>query len=226
MEIKFRTKQKSKIVDIDNSILSIQTSDTSLVNNLIEDYDVVVIDNRNDYFISDTVLNEIASYNKYPELPLVYEVLKILDLDVSFMDKEIITLSRTERYFLNLLRNISKLNKIIFFKDIFLGSDLSVQKRLLKVINYLKSKDYIVIISSSDVDVLYKNSDYSLISNKSNIKFDTTEEIYSDVKTLMKYKLDIPTLSYITYKAKEEKNIKLFYSKDVRDIIKDIYKHV
>lgn len=226
MEIKFRTKQKSKIVDIDNSILSIQTSDTSLVNNLIEDYDVVVIDNRNDYFISDTVLNEIASYNKYPELPLVYEVLKILDLDVSFMDKEIITLSRTERYFLNLLRNISKLNKIIFFKDIFLGSDLSVQKRLLKVINYLKSKDYIVIISSSDVDVLYKNSDYSLISNKSNIMFDTTEEIYSDVKTLMKYKLDIPTLSYITYKAKEEKNIKLFYSKDVRDIIKDIYKHV
>lgn len=226
MEIKFRTKQKSKIVDIDNSILSIQTSDTSLVNNLIEDYDVVVIDNRNDYFISDTVLNEIASYNKYPELPLVYEVLKILDLDESFMDKEIITLSRTERYFLNLLRNISKLNKIIFFKDIFLGIDLSVQKRLLKVINYLKSKDYIVIISSTDVDVLYKNSDYSLISNKSNIKFDTTEEIYSDVKTLMKYKLDIPTLSYITYKAKEEKNIKLFYSKDVRDIIKDIYKHV
>lgn len=226
MEIKFRTKQKSKIVDIDNSILSIQTSDTSLVNNLIEDYDLVVIDNRNEYFISDTVLNEIASYNKYPELPLVYEVLNILDLEESFMDKEIITLSRTERYFLNLLRNISKLNKIIFFKDIFLGIDLSVQKRLLKVINYLKSKDYIVIISSSDVDVLYKNSDYSLISNKSNIKFDTTEEIYSDVKTLMKYKLDIPTLSYITYKAKEEKNVKLFYSKDVRDIIKDIYKHV
>lgn len=226
MEIKFRTKQKSKIVDIDNSVLSIQTSDTSLVNNLIEDYDVVVIDNRNDYFISDTVLNEIASYNKYPELPLVYEVLKILDLEESFMDKEIITLSRTERYFLNLLRNISKLNKIILFKDIFLGIDLSVQKRLLKVINYLKSKDYIVIISSSDVDVLYKNSDYSLISNKSNIMFDTTEEIYSDVKTLMKYKLDIPTLSYITYKAKEEKNVKLFYSKDVRDIIKDIYKHV
>lgn len=226
MEIKFRTKQKSRIVDIDNSVLSIQTSDTSLVNNLIEDYDVVVIDNRNDYFISDTVLNEIASYNKYPELPLVYEVLKILDLEESFMDKEIITLSRTERYFLNLLRNISKLNKIILFKDIFLGIDLSVQKRLLKVINYLKSKDYIVIISSSDVDVLYKNSDYSLISNKSNIMFDTTEEIYSDVKTLMKYKLDIPTLSYITYKAKEEKNVKLFYSKDVRDIIKDIYKHV
>lgn len=226
MEIKFRTKQKSKIVDIDNSILSIQTSDASLVNNLIEDYDVVVIDNRNDYFISDTVLNEIASYNKYPELPLVYEVLKILDLGESFMDKEIITLSRTERYFLNLLRNISKLNKMILFKDIFLGIDLSIQKRLLKVINYLKSKDYIVIILSTDVDVLYKNSDYSLISNKSNIRFDATEEIYSDVKTLMKCKLDVPTLSYITYKAKEEKNIKLFYSKDVRDIIKDIYKHV
>lgn len=226
MEIKFRTKQKSKIIDIDNTILSIQSSDTSLVNNLIEDYDIVLIDNRNDYFISDTVLNEISSYNKYPELQLVYEIMKILDIDETFMDKEIITLSRTERYYLNLLRNISKINKIILFKDLFLGIDLSIQKRLLKVINYLKAKNYIVIICSSDVDVLYKNSDYSIISNKSNIKFDTTELIYSDVKTLMKYKLEVPTLSYITYKAKEEKNVKLFYSKDVRDIIKDIYKHV
>ena len=58
------------------------------------------------------------------------------------------------------------------------------------------------------------------------MKYDKTEEIYSDVPTLNKYGLDVPTLSYITYKAKEEKNVKLFYSRDVRDIIKDIYKHV
>lgn len=226
MEIKFRTKQKSKIINVDNSILSIQTVDMSLIDNLIEDYNVVVIDNKNDYFISDIVLNEITSYNRYPELQLVYEVSNILGLDENFMDKEIISLSRTERYFLNLLRNISKLNKIILFKDIFLGLDLGIQKKLMKVINYLKLQKYIVIICSSDVDVLYKNSDYSLICNKFNIKCDKTDLIYSDVKLLMKYKLDIPTLSYVTYKAKEEKNVKLFYSKDVRDIIKDIYKHV
>lgn len=226
MEIKFRTKQKSKVIDIDNSILSIQTTDVSLIDNLIEDYDVAVVDNKSDYFVSDTVLNEITSYNKYPELQLVYEVSKTLELDEDFMDKEIVTLSRTERYFLELLRNISKLNKIILFKDLFLGLDLNMQKKLMKVINFLKSKNYIVIICSSDVDFLYKNADYSLICNKFNIKYDKTDKIYSDVKMLTKYKLDVPTLSYITYKAKEEKNVKLFYSKDVRDIIKDIYKHV
>lgn len=226
MEIKLRNGSKSKIIDVEKSIISLQSIDQSVINNLIEDYNPVVVDNTSLYFVSKTVLDEITLFNKYPELNLLGDIIKLLGEQNDFFNRRIDELSTTEKIYLNILRNISKLEKIIIFKDLFLGLDLNNQKNLIKVINYLKELDYIVIICSSDVNVLYRYSDYSILSGKTLIQFDTTDEIYTNVGYLIKHNFEVPTLSYITYKAKEEKNVKLFYSKDVRDIIKDIYKHV
>lgn len=226
MEIKLRNGSKSKIIDVEKSIISLQSIDQSVINNLIEDYNPVVVDNTSLYFVSKTVLDEITLFNKYPELNLLGDIIKLLGEQNDFFNRRIDELSTTEKIYLNILRNISKLEKIIIFKDLFLGLDLNNQKNLIKVINYLKELDYIVIICSSDVNVLYRYSDYSILSGNTLIYFDTTDEIYTNVGYLIKLNFEVPTLSYITYKAKEEKNVKLFYSKDVRDIIKDIYKHV
>lgn len=225
MEIKIRSGLKSKKIDIEKSILSIQDSDDDTINNLREDYEVVVIDNLDDYFIGKTVIDEITLYSKYPELTIVSDVMQLLGLSREFFDKKVRDLSRTEKIYLNLLRNIAKIDEIVLFLDVYLGLDQSNRKKLKSVLNYLKAS-HLVIICSSDVNDLYDLADYSIIANKTSLKYSATDDIYTDVSTLLKYKLDVPTLPYITYKAKEEKNVKLFYSKDVRDIIKDIYKHV
>ncbi len=224
MEIKLDNNKKTIDIDISKSIISLQEKNNIVLNNLIKNYSPVIVDNLNDFFIGNNVINEISSYSKYPELSLVYEIVDILNIDKSFLERDINSLSRTEKIYLNILRNISKIDEIIIFLNPFLGLDNKNKNKIIKLLNYLKEK-YIVIITG-DVDDLYKYSDYSIISNEFELKYDKTDEIYTDVKTLIKNKLEVPTLSYITYKAKEEKNIKLFYSKDTRDIIKDIYKHV
>lgn len=226
MEIKIRSIQKSKIIDVEKSIISIQSNDDSIIKNLIDDYNAIKISNLDNYFIGDTVLNEITLFTKYPELSLVTDIIKKIELDNNFLDRYLKELSYTEKIFLNILRNISRAEKIIVFENLFLGLDLKNRKKLIKLINYLKEKSYIIFITSEDVDDLYNYSDYSIISDSNILKYGDTNDIYTDVSYLNKYKFKVPTLSYITYKAKEEKNIKLFYSKDVRDIIKDIYKHV
>lgn len=225
MEIILRYKTTKKIIGVENSIISLQSDNDLLINNLVKDYNIITIDNRNLFFVGDTVLSEINSFNKYPELSIVYDAIKILDLPNNFLDKEIIVLSNTEKMYLNILRHISKIEEMILFKNIFFGFDLNNQKKIIKLINYLKN-NYIVFIASDDVNVLYKISEYSIINSGKIIRYDLTDKIYTNVEDLIKMNLNIPTLSYITYKAKENKNIKLFYSKDVRDIIKDIYKHV
>lgn len=225
MEIKIRSGLKSKKIDIEKCILSIQDTEDDTVNNLKEDYDVVVVDNLDDYFIGKTVIDEITLYTKYPELTIVSDVMQLLGLSSDFYNKEVKDLSRTEKVLLNLLRNVAKIDEIILFSDVYLGLDQSFKKKLKSVLNYLKA-NHLVIICSSNVNDLYDLADYSIIANKTSLKYSATDDIYTDVNTLLKFKLEVPTLSYITYKAKEEKNIKLFYSKDVRDIIKDIYKHV
>ena len=225
MEIKIRSQYNSKVIDINNSIISIQSDNDKIIDNLINDYNPVVIENSNLFFIGETVLEEIHLYNSYPELGIISDIINLLGLNSSFYDKKIKDLSTTEMIYLNLLRNVSKINDMIVFKNIFLGLDLNNQKIFINIINYLKN-NYKVFILSDDVNVLYKLADYSIISSRRTIKYNNSDKIYTNVKDLIKMDLDIPDLSYITYKAKEEKKVKLFYSKDVRDIIKDIYKHV
>ena len=225
MEIIVRSKYKSFLFDINNSIISIQSDNDKIIDNFIYDYDPVVIDNINLFFLGETVIDEISVFNNYPNLDIINAILKILELDSKYLDKKVADLSTTEKIYLNLLRNLSRLKDIVFFKNIFLGLDLNNQKKYIKIINYLKEK-YLVFITSDDVNVLYKLADYSVLSSRRTIRFDECNKIYTNVIELIKLNLSIPDLSYITYKAKEEKNVKLFYSKDVRDIIKDIYKHV
>ena len=225
MEIIVRSKYKSFLFDINNSIISIQSDNDKIIDNFIYDYDPVVIDNSNLFFLGVIVIDEISVFNSYPNLDIINAILKILELDSKYLDKKVADLSTTEKIYLNLLRNLSRLKDIVFFKNIFLGLDLNNQKKYIKIINYLKEK-YLVFITSDDVNVLYKLADYSVLSSRRTIRFDECNKIYTNVKELINLNLSIPDLSYITYKAKEEKNVKLFYSKDVRDIIKDIYKHV
>lgn len=225
MEIKLRNS-KSKNIEVKNKIISLQETNNLVYKHLIEDYNPAVVDNKNLYFVSDTVLDELTLINKYPELEVLGNILKLFGYTNEFFDKNIKDLSTTEKICLNILRNVEKAKDIIVFNNLFLGLDLNSQKALIRIINYLCEINYIVIIRSDDVNVLYKCADYSILATKTIIKYDETDKIYTGVKYLMKHKFDVPTLSYITYKAKEEKNVRLFYRKDVRDIIKDIYKHV
>lgn len=225
MELVFRIGNKKKKVEVSESIFTIQ-GPSEIIDKLNNDYDVSIIDNRNLFFVGDDLLTEIFFFNDMPDIEFVNEIMKIMGQNSDFLNKSIDILSTTEKILVNLYRNLSFNKKIIIFKNIFDGIDLNYHKSIIKVLKYLVSTEHIVFLLSDDVNMLYKYGDYSLIANKNSIKYGLTDEIYKDVDSLLKLKLDIPTLSYITYKAKKDKNIKLFYSKDVRDLIKDVYKHV
>ena len=226
MEIVIRSNLSRKKVKIEQSVITLQTSCNRVISNLKEDYNVSVINNKDLFFISKTVLEELNKFSKKVDLDLINKLLSVIGYNKQYLDRDINTLSITEKVYLNILRNIVKDNDVIVFEDVYCGIDLANQKIIKSLLNILVNSKYFVIVCSKDPDVLYSLGEYSIIANDEEIKFDKTDEIYSNVDLLKKLKLDVPTLSYITYKAKKDKNVKLFYSKDVRDIIKDIYKHV
>lgn len=227
MELIFRGTTKKKKIEIEKGIITISSSEEeTILENLYDDYDINVIDNTNLFFAGDDLVSEIFLYNEEPDIEFVTTVMRAVDYDTEFLNEKISTLSLTDKIYINMFRELSYNKEIVVFKNFLKGIDLIEEKKFEKLLKYLVGKKKVVILLSEDVDILYKYGEYSLISNKTNIKYGKTDDIYTDVDTLIKYKLDVPTLSYITYKAKKDKNVKLFYSKDVRDIIKDVYKHV
>ena len=118
MEIILRNNYncKKKINVEEGTIISLQASNlNAIVNNLLNDYKFININNNQMYFVGENVYEEINLYNKIYNLSLINDVLNILGLDDSFFNKKIENLSYTEKIYLNIIRNLSLDNKKVLF---------------------------------------------------------------------------------------------------------------
>ena len=104
--------------------------------------------------------------------------------------------------------------------------DLNNKKIIKKLINKLKNDGVLVIVTSNDSNILYELTERVAIINQNEVILGNTNDIYQQVEMLINKKIDTPYFSLLTYKAKKEKNINLFYRKDVRDVMKDVYKSI
>ena len=98
----------------------------------------------------------------------------------------------------------------------------------MMVLSKLKEQYHkIIIIGSSNANMLYQYTTKMLfVKNKRIFLEGPTKETYERVDYLKRNGYTLPEIVWITYKANKKKKVKLDYHKDVRDIIKDIYKHV
>lgn len=156
----------------------------------------------------------------------VIEMFYKLDIDESLYDRNISSLSRSERYLIKIILGMIINPNIVIFNNIFENLDLKYRKKLKMLLSSFK-EDKIIIICDNDPNVLYDITEYLYILKNSSIALQgATDSIYTDVDKLIKLKIDIPYLSDVAYKAKKKKNIRLFYRKDVRDTMKDIYRNI
>lgn len=154
--------------------------------------------------------------------------LKIVGLDESLLDRNITTLSRSEKKKVELAIGLLSNPDIIILDDPFRFLDNKSRKRMIMVLRKLKEQFHkLIIIGTLDEEVLYQYTDRMLFVKNKRIFLETaTEEGYERVDYLKRNGFQVPERVLFTYKAIKKKKVKLEYHKDIRDIIKDVYKHV
>ncbi|MBR4262286.1 MAG: ATP-binding cassette domain-containing protein [Bacilli bacterium] len=153
--------------------------------------------------------------------------LSLLGFDKEILNRKINTLSRSEKYLLSIAIGMSFNPEVIMFKDTYVGMDHNNKKLLTTLVNNLKEDKKIVILASNDTNLLYQYTDEVILLDGNNIyKVGQTDKIFTSVELMKGDIIPMPNITKVTYLAKSKKNVKLSYHKDVRDIIKDIYKHV
>ncbi len=212
--------EKGKIITLDTSYKK------TFVRDLETKYGFKVIDYTNRAFIGNDIREEFSVYSRDYDKKLLNDLLEIFDLNKEFLDKRINNLSNIEKVYVNIIRNLLLDENKFLFLNFTKYLDYNDKKKMIKLFNYLKDKDYYILITSDNVDSMYEFGDSSIICYKDYFKYGDTEKVYTAVEELLDNKIDIPTLCLLTYKAKKKKKVNLFYRKDVRDTIKDIYKHV
>lgn len=154
--------------------------------------------------------------------------LKIVGLDESLLDRNITTLSRSEKKKVELAIGLLSNPDIIILDDPFRFLDNKSRKRMIMVLRKLKEQFHkLIIIGTLDEDALYQYTDKMLFVKNKRIFLETaTEEGYERVDYLKRNGFQVPERVLFTYKAIKKKKVKIEYHKDIRDIIKDVYKHV
>lgn len=181
-----------------------------------------------------TVEEYMKFFLKYYHIPVknidkkMKDSLKMVGLDNSYLTVNMEKISKGEMKLIQIALCLLSNPKVILLEEPFLHLETFSQKKLMNLFRMLKEKyNKTIVIMSCDNNLLYENTDYLIVlGNHTCIKTGRTQEIFQDVPFLIANDLEIPVLVYFTYKVKNEKNIRLSYHKDIRDLIKDIYKHV
>ena len=118
---------------------------------------------------------------------------------------------------------------MIVFDNFFEGLDLKITKFVINILSQLAEQyNKTFFIRCCDVDDIYALTKKVIIFEKNEffVGGDTIEVFDDYIEILIKNGLPIPKTVMFTYRANSLKNTKLGYFKDIRDLIKDIYKKV
>ena len=154
--------------------------------------------------------------------------LKIVGLDSSLLDRNITSLSKSEQKKVQIAISLLSNPEIIILDEPFKSLDNKSRKKIMMILTKLKEQYHkIIIIGSNNADILYQYTTKMLFEKNKRIFLEgSTQELYERVDYLKRNGYKIPEIVLFTYKAIKKKKVKLEYHKDIRDIIKDIYKHV
>ena len=158
----------------------------------------------------------------------IRDAFKIVGMPIYYLERNYYSLSTSEKKIIDLMIVLIDNPTIIILNDFFQGIDLKIEKRIILLLRKIKEQyKKTIIISDDNADILYKYTDNMIFIKNNKIFYEgTTKETYTHVEYLKRSKFTIPDIVLFTSIAKKKKNVKIDYHNDIRDIIKDIYKHI
>lgn len=158
----------------------------------------------------------------------IKDSLRIVGLDENYLNKIIKELSTSEKKLLQIAISLLSNPEMIIIEEPFRNLDTRNEKKVMMLFQRLKEQfKKTIVFVSNDSNILYKyTNEMIFIKNGKVILTGPTNDTYLRVDYLNRNKFSIPNIVKFTYLAKKKKQVKIDYHKDIRDIIKDIYKHV
>ena len=158
----------------------------------------------------------------------IMDSLKIVGLDTSLLNRNINTLSSSEEKLIKLSIALLSNPELIVIEEPFKYLDKINEKELIMFFQKIIDRyNKTVVFISNDSEMLYQYSTHLIIAQDNKILIEgNTKDIFKKVDFLKENKIQIPEIVEFTDIVRKKKKVKLDYHKDIRDIIKDIYKHV
>lgn len=189
--------------------------------------------NPYDMFFNETVTEEIEFGMQYFNYKLektklrAIDALKMVGLNESYFNKNPLDLNLTEAKKISLASILVYNPKVIILDEPTIGLNNKEKKELARLLTMLRDKYHkVIIILSRDSNFLYPLIDYVYLMDKSKIIIEGDKNIFHETSLLENLGLEIPKIVEFISIAKKEKSAKLENYKDIKDLIKGVYRNV
>ena len=173
------------------------------------------------------IFSEILDIRDYRKK--IKDSLKIVGLSEAYLDKKVSKLSKIEKQWVNFSIGLFSNPDIILLNRVFHSLDIPNTRKILRLIQRLVDQyNKVVIIYTNDAEIIYKFTSNTIVIKDENVLVEgLTENIFQEnIDILLKNNIQIPKSVEFSYLVNTKKNVKLGYFRDIRDLIKDIYKKV
>ena len=178
-----------------------------------------------DYFVSYLCQYHISVSNIEDKIKGSF---KIVGLDESILSSSFYQLASSDLKLVQLALCFLSNPKVILLEEPFLDFDEKQVKKVYRILEKLKDKYHkTIVISSTHANVLYQYTEHLIVLDSSTLLAEgKTEDVYFQCGLLEEHAIEIPEVVRFIQLAYQKKNIRLDHRKDVRDVIKDIYRSV
>lgn len=179
-------------------------------------------------FFNQTVLEEISfalknfNYKVDKSYKQVVDSLKMIGLNEIYIEKNPYKLSSGEKRLIAIASVLVFNPKVIIFDEPTVGLDYKNKKQVLSIIKMLRDKyQKTIILITHDVDLLYNITDKTIVLEDGKVIYQgLTAEVFS-AKLIA-----FPQIIQFIDLVKTNKGINLEKTNNIKDLIKDVYRHV
>ena len=152
----------------------------------------------------------------------------ILDINRDILNRNINTLSNTEKVKILFLKTLNEDYETILINGIFEEFDSSLRKKFIKLIlNLKKFNNKTIIVSSTNIDIIYEFVDnLILIINSESLICNDKFSVYNDENIINNPQVQKPFIKKIENMVYNKSNINLGNNDTINELIKSIYREI
>lgn len=213
----------------ENKIVAVTADNNLYIDNLYHElkkiYNFKDIDDINDFYMNSTIdyLTELIDKKKENYETRLEEVLLMVDLDDTLLDRKLSSLSDSELIKVEFAKILLLNPKIIFIKNIFTRLDMKNRNKFFKIL--IKLKKYYnktIFVFSSEINSIYEFiDDIIYINSEEEYIYSNKFDLYENNKNLK----NVPDIIYFT-NLMRNKYHNMKYTDSINELIKELYREI
>lgn len=156
------------------------------------------------------------------------DALKMVGLDMTYLDKNPNLLSHGEKRKVAIASILMINPSVLILDEPTIGLDPESKKSIIKLLRILKNRFHkTILIVSHDTDFLLSVVDDVVVLHDKHVVMQGDKyTVFKEIKKLKQYGVQVPKLISFSDFVLQKKKIRLGYRDEIKDLMKDIYRHV